>query len=211
MNAVTVNGIGRKTDPDAISSTDRTLIAKRIRQLRKLREMSTRELGRRSGMSAGIVSMIENEKSGVSIESLRRIAGALEVPVVQFLSDSSSTAADEASGMGSLDIVRAKDRPRLDLPGSPVSIQMLTHSVNHSVEFVWVEFKPGTELAELIAHIGEEYVLVIQGTMHFHLGDAIHVLHEGDSMVFDSSVPHGVENRGSKKLIQISAITPPSY
>jgi transcriptional regulator with XRE-family HTH domain len=205
---VTVSGAAKST---VIPGTDRSVIAKRVRQLRQLREMSTRELGRRSGMSAGIISMIENEKSGVSIESLRKIAGALDVPVVQFLNDSTVNVVDTVPAVGSLDIVRAAERPRLELPGSPVSIQMLTHSADHSVEFVWLEFEPGTKPSELIAHIGEEYVLVIQGTMHFLLGSEVHVLNQGDSMVFDSSVPHGVENRGEQTLVQISAITPPSY
>ena len=63
---------------------------------------------------------------------------------------------------------------------------------------------------ESMAHTGQECAFVIAGTMHVIVGDEEYVLEEGDCICLDSSIPHRIENRGRKKLIQISAITPPS-
>ena len=60
-------------------------------------------------------------------------------------------------------------------------------------------------------HPGEEYALVLEGTMHLIIGDEEYVLEAGDSAVFDPSIPHRTENRGTTKLVQISAISPPSF
>jgi mannose-6-phosphate isomerase-like protein (cupin superfamily) len=47
--------------------------------------------------------------------------------------------------------------------------------------------------------------------MHLLIADEVHVLEAGDSIVFDCSMPHRVENHGRERLIQVSAITPPRY
>jgi transcriptional regulator with XRE-family HTH domain len=188
---------------------NRAVLARQLRQVRTARQMSSRELGRRAGVSSGLVSLIENGRSGVSLPTLRKIAAVLDVPVVQFLVDGPFPAAPPEHR--SVQIVRADSRPRLKLPHSPVTVELLTPDVSGSVEFIWVELEPGTRPAELMAHSGEEYALVISGVMHLWIGDEVHEMHAGDSVVFDPSIPHGVENPGSEKLIQVSAITPPSY
>jgi quercetin dioxygenase-like cupin family protein len=62
-----------------------------------------------------------------------------------------------------------------------------------------------------MAHPGQECAIVIEGTMHFTLGNEEHVLGPGDSVAFDSSIPHRIENRGAEKVVEISAITPPRF
>lgn len=187
---------------------ERARVAASIRSIREARGLSTRELGRRAGLASGTVSMIENSRTGVSLESLRKIAGVLDVPVVEFLAESD---VDLPVVKGGPEIVRRAERRRLAVPGSGVSIQMLTKNAKKAVEFIVIEFEPFYKPAQLLAHHGEEYGLILAGTMHFCFGDDVYVLETGDSIVFDSGVPHGVENRGAEKIVQLSAITPPTY
>ena len=45
-------------------------------------------------------------------------------------------------------------------------------------------------------HDGQEFNYVVSGSMEFHLGDMMYVLNEGDSVYFDSSIPHAVKALG---------------
>jgi quercetin dioxygenase-like cupin family protein len=62
-----------------------------------------------------------------------------------------------------------------------------------------------------MSHPGQECALVLAGTLHVIVGSEEYVLEEGDSIAFDSSVLHRIENRGSVPAIEISAITPPAF
>lgn len=206
MDQPTPKPDGSTTEDEVMK--ERARIAANIRSTRKARGLSTRELGRRAGLSSGTVSMIENSRTGVSLESLRTIAGVLGVPVVEFLAEPEAQWPPLKTVP---EIVKLADRRQLAFPGSGVSIQMLTKTAKNAVEFVVIEFEPAYRPAQLRAHNGEEYGLILAGTMHFCYGDEVYVLETGDSIVFDSGTPHGVENRGTEKIVQLSAITPPSY
>jgi len=53
--------------------------------------------------------------------------------------------------------------------------------------------------------------LVIQGQMKIQIGEDIHILAEGDSIYYFSSIPHKIWSMGQEDLVFISAITPPAF
>jgi transcriptional regulator with XRE-family HTH domain len=190
----------------------RRRLATRLRQLRRERSLTTRELARRAGVSASLISLIETERSGASIQTLRRIAAVLDVPIVEFLLDEPSGPNASAPSSQVAVVVRRDERRRLELPRAKGRIELLSPDINRQIEFVWFEIGPGARLnEEPMAHEGEEQAVVLAGTMHLQIGDELFVLETGDSIVFDSSVPHLVMNPGPERLVQISAITPPRY
>ncbi|MBE6801755.1 MAG: cupin domain-containing protein [Ruminococcaceae bacterium] len=60
----------------------------------------------------------------------------------------------------------------------------------------WVKYEYSSELQskpiEVTTHSGQEFDLVIKGTLKVQIGDNIEVLHEGDSIYYKSSTPHGM-------------------
>ena len=56
-------------------------------------------------------------------------------------------------------------------------------------------------------HKGEEFHFVIDGKVEFRSADQVHLLEAGDSLYFDSSIPHALRGIGgvSKSLIIIFA------
>jgi quercetin dioxygenase-like cupin family protein len=54
-------------------------------------------------------------------------------------------------------------------------------------------------------------ILVLDGTLRVWLEDEEYVLEEGDSIAFDSSIPHAIENPGPGTNRHVCAITPPSW
>ena len=192
-------------------SDERRRLATRLRQLRRSRSLTTRGLAHRAGVSASLISLIETEKSGASIQSLRRIAAALDVPIVEFLLDEGA-GSSAGHPPATVAVVRRDERRKLELPHAHGKIELLSPDTNRQIEFVWFELDPGHQLnTDLMSHAGEEHALVLAGRMHLRIGDDLYVLETGDTIVFDSSIPHLVENRGPDRLIQVSAITPPRY
>jgi transcriptional regulator with XRE-family HTH domain len=193
----------------------------RVRELRRLQGLTTRELAERANVSASMVSQIETGNTSPSVVSLRRIAAGLDVPLAEFFldgrveqrqpasaGDGRAHGASSGSRRGVVEIVRQDQRKRLQFPGSHM-YELLTPNLRWDIEFLLVELEPGHPPVESMAHPGQECALVLAGTMHIIAGNEEYVLEAGDSIALDSSVPHRIENRGAEKVVQISAITPP--
>ena len=216
---MTIAGRGQSGLLDGAEAEDefaeeRLALGARLRYLRRGRGLTTRELSKQSMVSASLISQIENGKENASLASLRRIAIALGLPVAELFLDPSSPQSRRAAGTvrrGASGVVKKAERKKLHIPKSNYVIELLTPDLQGAIEFAWFEMEPGPSEADLMSHAGEECALVISGTMHLHLGHEILALEEGDSIRFDSSVPHKVENRGPGTLVQISAMTPPSF
>lgn len=193
--------------------------------MRRARSLTTREVAAKAGVSASLVNQVETGKTSPSVSTLRRIARALEVPLGEFFTDGAAPEVSQPSRQveaspymptppppgESVVIVRRDRRKRLQLPDSHVVHELLTPNLRWSVEFLWVELEPGHPPIESMGHAGQESAIVIAGTMHVVVGDDEYVLETGDCISLDSSIPHRIENRGVEKVIQISAITPPSF
>jgi transcriptional regulator with XRE-family HTH domain len=194
----------------------------RVRALRRSASMTTREVAAKAGVSASLVNQVETGKTSPSFSTLRRIAHALDVPLGEFFSDGGPESAPaQARHVApsppppppgeSVVIVRRDRRKRLQLPDSHVVHELLTPNLRWDVEFLWVELEPGHPPLESMGHPGQESAIVIAGTMHVIVGEDEYVLETGDAISLDSSIPHRIENRGEETVIQISAITPPSF
>ena len=49
------------------------------------------------------------------------------------------------------------------------------------------------------SHEGEEFMFILEGTHEFIYGDQTYILEEGDSIYFDSAVPHSGRSMGEKR------------
>ena len=58
---------------------------------------------------------------------------------------------------------------------------------------------PAFEERAVFSHEGEEYMYVLEGTHEFIYGEERYVLNEGDSIYFDSIVPHSGRSIGDKR------------
>lgn len=196
-------------------------IGERIRELRQRAGISTRDLAKRVGVSSGFISLLERGKSSASLSTLRNIAGALGQPLAAFFDegDGANDTGDELNGAEihmkgpAAQVVRRRQRKRLEIPGSHFKFELLSPDLQGTVEFILIELEPGHPPSVPRSHIrsGEECAVVLQGTMRLTVGDQTWVLESGDSVRFDPSIPHQIENVGDCKLVQISAIVPPSF
>jgi len=180
-------------------------IGARVRALRLKKKMGLVELGRHTGLSAALLSKIERGQLFPTLPTLLRIALVFGVGLDYFFAGSR-----EKPVIG---IVRRKDRLRFrDRPGARESAYEF-----ESLDFPAVERRLNAYFAEFLPlpperlqphqHPGGEFIYVLGGTLSVHIGDEEHALAGGDSIYFDSSVPHAYRRRGGRSCTAV-VVTP---
>ncbi|MDD4657997.1 MAG: cupin domain-containing protein [Eubacteriales bacterium] len=174
----------------------------RIRQKRKERGLSLKNLAKAIDKTPSFLSQVERNLAEPSITSLRDIARALEVPIFYFLLDS----------QGHNPVVRKDQRKIISFPGYQLTFELLSPSLNREMEIIQGRLEPGgMTCEEPLSHSGEEATLVLTGQMEIQVGSERYVLSEGDCIYYYASIPHKISNIGKEELIFVSAIAPPSF
>jgi transcriptional regulator with XRE-family HTH domain len=166
-------------------------VGERIRQLRLGLGLSVRSLAVQTGFSPSLISQVENGLVMPSIGSLERIAMALGVSLGKFFAES------EVSALG---LVRAHARQKLSSTWSPVSIEALAPlDGSGQIEPIMLTMAPGGRSGKYpAARGGEKFALIVEGEVTLTLGDAVHVLRQGDAITFIPTVPdYQWENTGA--------------
>ncbi|HYF90692.1 MAG TPA: cupin domain-containing protein [Symbiobacteriaceae bacterium] len=178
-------------------------IGERIRQRRQQMDISLQELANRTGLTASFLSQVERDVTEPSITSLRRIAGALEVPVFFFLLDEATPSP----------VVRKHERRILRLHDTAAQWELLSPADPQAqLEVVLTRLPPGVASGdEVTSHPGEEAFVVLGGEMEITVADEIYRLQEGDAIQIRASLPHRIRNSGKQELTVLAAITPPKF
>jgi transcriptional regulator with XRE-family HTH domain len=197
-----------------------TGLGPRLRLVRGARQLSVRELARRVGCSASLISQIERGVSAPSVGVLYALATELGssldyllfgsgagpdgVPAVEAgpsAAEPRPAAAEPRPappGVAAPPIVqRGCDRRIIDL-ASGVRWERLTPQSEAMTDFLEVIYSPGghsTDERRPLRHDGREYGLIISGTLQANVGFESYELGPGDSIAFDSSTPHEYLNK----------------
>ena len=211
-------------DPTPTSGGRNATLGKRVRAARERSSLSLRELARRVGVSPSFMSQVELGRAAPSVGTLYAIARELGLSLDTLMAaDSPRISAlqagdpDKAGGattagpgsprpeVGSLPgLQRADERPDLYLAG--VRWERLTPDDDAKVEFLRVTYPPGTQSCpadNLMNHGGHEYLHVLTGQIDIQVGFARQCLRAGDSLHFDSSIPHRVSNSSDQDCVMI--------
>jgi transcriptional regulator with XRE-family HTH domain len=152
-----------------------TGLGPRLRLVRGSRLLSVRELARRVGCSASLISQIERGVSVPSVGVLYSLATELGSSLDYLLFGSG--AGPDADG---------------------VRWERLTPQSEATTDFLEVIYSPGghsTDERRPLRHDGREYGLIISGTLQANVGFESYELGPGDSIAFDSSAPHEYLNK----------------
>lgn len=187
-------------------------LGRKIRALRLQHGLTLHKLARATGVSQSLISQVERGLASPSITTLRRIAGALQVPIAALFLGSSEASSGETDRLGRRLVVRRHERKGLHVPRSKVVYELLTPDLNRKIEFIWIEYEPGSVThPDPMSHPGEENAVCLEGSVVVTIDGQEFVLNEGDSVSFDSGRLHQVENRTKKRAVLVSAITPPAF
>jgi transcriptional regulator with XRE-family HTH domain len=181
-----------------------------LRRARLERGLSLRALARELDVSPSLVSQIETGRNQPSVRTLYAMVSKLGVSlddVFQLEDDEveASAASDYAGAAGNGIVQRAGDRSAIDLETGVRWERLTTHDVP-GVEFLYIVYPPGSEsspAAALVRHGGRELGYVCTGELGVTLGFEQHVLGPGDSISFDSTMPHRLHNDGDEVVTAV--------
>ena len=184
-------------------------IGPRLREERERARISQRELARRLGVSASLISQIESGQSKPSVSTLYAIVTELGVSldhVFRFheYEPAIATAVGDGaeSGVVGGPVVRTSERHVIELDSGVVWERLTSHE-HEDVDFLHVIYDVGGSSApddRLMRHPGREYGHVLSGRLGVQLGFERHELGPGDSIAFDSTTPHRLWNLGDEAV-----------
>ena len=165
-------------------------IGGRLSALRDIIGIPAEKMAGELKMSMAEYTAYERGERDFSFSFLHNAAELLGVDLVDIISGESpklETCALVRKG-GGYDIMRSEAYDYKHLA--------FTFSSKKAEPFMVTVEPVASELA-LHSHKGQEFNYMVAGSMEFHIGGAVHELGEGDSVYFDSSVPHAVRATGS--------------
>jgi len=182
----------------------------RLRQVRSARNMSVRELARRAGCFASLVSQVERGVTAPSANVVYALANELGVALdTLFGTAPIETAAPPSAppgatgswgraigpdGAGILQKTNGRNTIQLS---TGVRWERLTPARDNRVDFLEVVYAPGGQFSgngQAIRHGGREYLYVPEGELEAVIGFDTLRLSEGDSLAFDAATPHHYRN-----------------
>jgi transcriptional regulator with XRE-family HTH domain len=178
-------------------------LGRRIRSIREDKGLPLRVVADSAGVSESFLSQVERGVANPSVASLRRIAEALGGSIGAFF---------EGPAVGGR-VTRAAERRRLVHPKRQYEDMLLTPRESRRLQVILSTVEPnGGSGEEPYSHDSdEECVIVLKGRLHFWVADEFYELNEGDSILFESRLPHRNVNPGPTKAEVLWVITPPSY
>jgi len=181
-----------------------------IREKRRSNSITLTDLAKKTGLSISFISQVETGATNPSINSLRKIALALDTPLSVFFEESSS--AIEAASSNSSPVVRKNDRKILRSKDFRLTYQLLSSDPDHRMEFLITRLEVGSDSVKTpLAHKGDEAALILQGLGRFEVENQIYDLEEGDFIYILENQPHKFSNTGNVPLIIAGAISPPGF
>lgn len=182
---------GRK-DPAHVRASENALekaIGRQVRRYRRELGLTITDMCARTGLSAGMVSKIENGNTSPSLATLRSLSTALNVPVTALFR--------EFEEQRDATFVKAGHGLAIERHGTRAGhqYQLLGHSVHSdvSVEPYLITLKKESEVFPIFQHAGVEFIYILRGSMIYRHLNATYSLTPGDSLFFDSDAPHGPE------------------
>jgi transcriptional regulator with XRE-family HTH domain len=165
-------------------------IAQSVRTRRKAMGYTLRQLSKRSGVSASMLSALEGGKKSPTISVLAAIAGALDVPVSRLIERQGSRAT----------IVTRAEALRMVKDRSGVGREHLGALIEGSkIEFLRFTIPARSETGTFVPHRpgSIERALIQKGRVVVHAGEEAHELRAGDAIVYHADQTHKFSNRGS--------------
>jgi transcriptional regulator with XRE-family HTH domain len=173
---------------------DEKQIAKNIKKIRLDHDLSQEKLAELSGLTKGYISKIEKSDTAPPLSTLSKIAAALNVDITLLTAEELELPEDI-----DLCIVRKGEGKKISnasLEGYHYEALAHKKSGKNMEPFFLM---PAFDEKAVFQHEGEEFMYVLQGVHEFVYNDKKYILNEGDSIYFDSRIPHTGRSVGKEK------------
>ncbi len=178
-------------------------IGREVKRFREKLGITISELAKGAGMSAGMLSKIENGATSPSLASLQALSRALQVPVTALFRgyEEIRDASFVKAGQG-LTIERRGTR-------AGHQYQLLGHSPHGPlmVEPYMITLTQESDVFPTFQHAGLEFLYMLEGNVVYRHGDKTYDMHPGDALFIDADAPHGPEELRKLPIRYLSVIS----
>ncbi len=190
---------------DVVNRTLEEGIGAEVRRLRKSLDLTVAELGTAAGISAGMLSKIENGSISPSLATLDALAKALNVPVSRLFAESEERR--------DCSFVKAGSGVRIERRGTKAGHQydLLGHSLagDIGVEPYLITLKDDAVPYTNFRHAGVEFLYMLSGKVRYRHADRTYLMEPGDALFFDAAARHGPEELVEAPMQYLSIIIYP--
>ena len=185
-------------------------IGSKITTLRESLGLSTEELAERCDCDVATVEGLESGEVPPSLAPLFKITRALGVRLGTLLDDDQQVGPVVTRAGDAHTVTRFKGSGTGGEAGSLDFAALAVDKASRHMEPFLISVHPGSSAGELSSHEGEEFIYVLEGTLEVEYGKDVHTLKPGDSIYYDSIVPHEVR-AGSPTPAKILAVVYAPY
>jgi transcriptional regulator with XRE-family HTH domain len=180
-------------------------IGNEVRRLRKSHDLTVAELGAAAGISAGMLSKIENGTISPSLATISALAKALNVSIGSLFAESEERR--------DCSFVKAGQGVRIERRGTKAGhlYDLLGHSLSGkiAVEPFLITLKQDAQPYTNFRHAGVEFIFMLSGSVRYRHADRSYVLEAGDALFFDAAAKHGPEELIKAPMQYLSVIIYP--
>jgi transcriptional regulator with XRE-family HTH domain len=179
-------------------------VGEKIKVLREQKGFSLKDVADQTGFSPALISQMESHLISPSLGTLIKLAKALDVKVGDFFGETHEEP---------FAIVRKDERKTVSRFASKEGVKygygyesLGFEKKNRHMEPFIVTLEPATiKTSKTSTHEGEEFIYVLEGEMEVIFGNHRDVLYPGDSIYYDSTIPHRVQCH-QEKVTRILAV-----
>lgn len=147
-------------------------------------------------------SLIERDETSPSVATLQSLAGALNVRMSYFFEEETPT---------SVLHLKAGSRPKIENQGVVIEGMGKTLPAQELEPFtVTLEPKAGSGGERQVVHSGHEFVYCLQGKIEYVIDGSVYVVEQGDTLIFEATLPHLWRNPFEKEARFILVLQTPN-
>ena len=181
----------------------------RIREMRKRRGLTLKEVAEATGYTIGHISQIERDLKSPSLVALRKIAACLNCSEVWLIMDDSELSAkssEEGKKSKESYLMRKENRIPMKIPEIDVSYSIFTPSKLPNAQEAQmtgliVRLKPNTWVTEkMISHGNyDDSLLLLKGELELRIDNSTYMIYEGDSFYIPKNCLHNYLNTSNEE------------
>ncbi len=176
-----------------------------IHKLRKARKMTLLELSNKSSVALATLSRMENGKMTGTLDSHMRICQALEIALPDLYKDL-------VESTRKIEVQTQKERAEIFVHDKKAKSEILASNVmsKKMMPAITLIAKGGSTHPEETKPGVEKFIYVLGGKLEANIGQQKYNIMKGDTLYFESAVPHHFKNTGNGDACLITVVAPPT-
>jgi len=179
-------------------------LGNRIKRLRVASDLTQDELALRADLTKGFISLLERNRTSISIDALAQILTVFGISLAEFFKN--------LEGGDENVVFRRKDRVLLKGNEDEEIIEVLIPGAQgKTMDPVLVTLDPGIQSLDQ-GHEGEEFGMVLSGRVVLEIeGGKPQKVSKGECFYFRSDRPHTITNQGKMRAKILWVVSPPVF